>query len=65
VLAKEFLRSVRRLADEKDISVLLVEQNVAAGLEISDRAYFLRSGRVILEESAEQALERGRWWDLF
>jgi branched-chain amino acid transport system ATP-binding protein len=65
VLAKEFLRNVRRLVDEKDISVLLVEQNVAAGLEISDRAYFLRSGRVILEESAEQAAERGDWWDLF
>ncbi len=65
VLAKEFLRNVRRLVEEKSISVLLVEQNVAAALEIADRTYFLRSGRVILEESAEQAAARGHWWDLY
>ena len=34
---------------EKGITVLLVEQNVFEALEVSDRAYVLQSGRVVLE----------------
>ncbi len=34
---------------EKGITVLLVEQNVFEALEISDRAYVLQSGRIVLE----------------
>jgi branched-chain amino acid transport system ATP-binding protein len=57
--------SVRRLADDNGITVVLVEQNVRAALRISDRAYFLQRGSIVLEESAESALSRGQWWDLF
>jgi ABC-type branched-subunit amino acid transport system ATPase component len=45
--------------------MLLVEQDVRAALTISDRTCFLRSGRVILEESAEESCAREHWWDLF
>jgi branched-chain amino acid transport system ATP-binding protein len=65
VLVQEFLRSVRTLVDESDTAVLLVEQNVGSALRVADRAYFLRAGRIILEESAAQAMARGQWWDLF
>ncbi|MFL5246906.1 MAG: ABC transporter ATP-binding protein [Myxococcales bacterium] len=34
---------------EKGITVLLVEQNVFEALEISDRAYVLQTGRIVLE----------------
>lgn len=34
---------------KKGITVLLVEQNVFEALEVSDRAYVLQSGRVVLE----------------
>jgi branched-chain amino acid transport system ATP-binding protein len=34
-------------------------------LGVVDRAYFVRSGRVILEERSEQLRERGSYWDLF
>ncbi len=34
---------------EQGITVLLVEQNVFEALEVSDRAYVLQSGRVVLE----------------
>ena len=60
VLVQEFLRNVRKLVDENGTSVLLVEQNVGSALRVADRAYFLRAGRIILEETAEQALARGR-----
>jgi len=36
------------------MSVLLVEQNVAAALEISDHAYVIESGRIILQGKPEE-----------
>jgi hypothetical protein len=34
-------------------------------LRIADRAYFMRTGDIILEEDSGTALARGSWWDLF
>lgn len=56
---------IRDFAQQDGMSVLLVEQNVRAALRISDRAYFMRAGQIILEEPADVALARGSWWDLF
>ena len=47
------------------VSILLVEQNVVQTLPVVDRAYFMRSGRIILEESSEQLRKRSTFWDLF
>lgn len=56
---------IRDFAQQDGMAVLLVEQNVRAALRISDRAYFMRAGEIILEETAGVALARGSWWDLF
>ena len=64
-LVAEIFDGVRRLADEEGLSVLLLEQNVGQALRIADRAYVMRSGRIILEESAEQMRQRPDYWDLF
>ena len=64
-LVDELMDTVRTLADERGISVLLLEQNVAVALEHADRAYIMRSGHMILEEPADKMLARGHWWDLF
>jgi branched-chain amino acid transport system ATP-binding protein len=56
---------IRKLADEEGLSVLLLEQNVGQALRIADRAYVMRSGRVILEESAAEMRTRENFWDLF
>ncbi|MGH2632567.1 MAG: ABC transporter ATP-binding protein [Tepidiformaceae bacterium] len=56
---------VRSLASERGLSVLLVEQNVAQALRVADRVYVMRSGRIILEESAEKMRQRPQLWDLF
>jgi branched-chain amino acid transport system ATP-binding protein len=56
---------VRRLADTQGLSVLLLEQNVGQALRIVDRVYVMRSGRVILEETADQMRTRDSYWDLF
>lgn len=64
-LVAEIFAGVRRLADEQGLSVLLLEQNVGQALRIADRAYVMRGGRIILEESAEQMRKRPDYWDLF
>jgi branched-chain amino acid transport system ATP-binding protein len=64
-LVAEIFDNVRRLADEEGLTVLLVEQNVKQALRIADRAYVMRSGRIILEETAEEMGRRKDYWDLF
>jgi branched-chain amino acid transport system ATP-binding protein len=64
-LVAEIFSGVRRLADEEGLSVLLLEQNVGQALRIADRAYVMRSGRIILEETAEEMRKRPDYWDLF
>ena len=64
-LVSEIFDRVRRLADEEQLSVLLLEQNVVQALRIADRAYVMRSGRIILEDTAEKLRGRDNYWDLF
>ena len=40
---------VRRLNEEQGLTVLLVEQNANAALDVSNRAYLLEVGKVVLE----------------
>lgn len=48
ILVKDVMASIRRVADT-GIPVLLVEQNIKQVLQISDRAYVLENGRLVLE----------------
>jgi branched-chain amino acid transport system ATP-binding protein len=64
-VVQQIFDTVRRLADEEGLAVLLLEQNVGQALRIVDRVYVMRSGRVILEESAEQMRSRDSYWELF
>jgi branched-chain amino acid transport system ATP-binding protein len=64
-VVQQIFSTVRRLADEEGLSVLLLEQNVGQALRIVDRVSVMRSGRVILEESAEQMRARDSYWELF
>lgn len=57
--------TIRELARERDMSVLVVEQNVKAVTAIADRVYVLRNGSIVLEETGAEAQQREVWWDLF
>ena len=65
MVVQQIFNTVRRLADEEGLSVLLLEQNVGQALRIVDRVYVMRSGRVIVEETVAQMKSRDSYWDLF
>ena len=65
-IVEQVMRTIRGLLAD-GVSVVLVEQNIPAALSVAARAYVLRSGEIILEESGQQFANRGRegWWQLF
>jgi branched-chain amino acid transport system ATP-binding protein len=58
LLVKRLLDAVRRAARERGIGAVLVEQHIRSALEVADRVYVLRRGRVVLSGAAEDL--RGR-----
>jgi branched-chain amino acid transport system ATP-binding protein len=48
-LAAQVLATVRSLAQDLNITVVLVEQNARKALEVGDKAYLLVSGRKAFE----------------
>lgn len=52
-IVREIFEILGRLNSESGMTVLLVEQNAALGLKLSDHACVLESGRVVLEGPAD------------
>ncbi len=55
-LVSEIFQTIDEVA-KKGLTVLLVEQNVFEALHISDRAYVLQTGRIVLEGRGEELLK--------
>ncbi|MEB3851339.1 MAG: ABC transporter ATP-binding protein [Desulfurococcales archaeon] len=56
-LAREVLENVRKL-NEQGYTIVLVEQNVKAGLEIGDKGVLVVSGRIAFDGPAAELLAR-------
>jgi branched-chain amino acid transport system ATP-binding protein len=56
LVAEEIFRITRTLRDN-GTTILLVEQNALAALEVCDRGYVLEAGRIVLEGNPEDLLE--------
>jgi branched-chain amino acid transport system ATP-binding protein len=65
LLVERIMETIQDVVRRERLTVLLVEQNVRHALGIATRVYIMRTGRIILEESAETMAARGEWWDLF
>lgn len=55
LLVQEVFRVIRRLREE-GMTILLVEQNAAAALDLADRAYVLETGRISLQGTGQDLL---------
>lgn len=55
LMVKEVFAEIRKLRD-LGVTVLLVEQNVTATLQIADRAYVMETGDIILEGDAAELM---------
>jgi branched-chain amino acid transport system ATP-binding protein len=60
LVVKEVFRAIRLLNQEKGITVLLVEQNVAASLKLAKHAYVLENGRVVMQGPGGELLHDDR-----
>jgi branched-chain amino acid transport system ATP-binding protein len=56
-LVDQVFRVLRQLNRERGLTILLVEQNAMASLEISQRAYVLETGKCVHEGQAADLLE--------
>ena len=56
---QEVLHTIRTL-NEKGMTVLLVEQNVAVSLKISDHAYVLENGSIVMHGKGLELLHDDR-----
>ncbi len=52
-LVAEIFDIVRRINKEEGLSVLLVEQNAVAALEVVSHGYLIENGRVVMHDNAE------------
>jgi branched-chain amino acid transport system ATP-binding protein len=54
LLVKEIFENIQRINQELDTTILLVEQNAKMALEISNYAYIMESGKIVLEGPSEE-----------
>ena len=60
VLVKLVYDTILRIREERQISMLIVEQNVGMALQITDRAYVLEKGRIAITDSSKSLYQSQR-----
>jgi len=56
LLVEEIFNIIRKLNSEQGTTILLVEQNAQAALQIANRAYVLETGRITMSGPAQELL---------
>jgi branched-chain amino acid transport system ATP-binding protein len=54
MLVQEIFDIVRAIREQEGLSVLIVEQNARAALDLADYGYVMENGRIVLDGPAEQ-----------
>lgn len=55
LIVKDIFNIIRKI-NEKGVTILLIEQNAKVALEISDYAYVLETGKIVLEGTGQELL---------
>jgi branched-chain amino acid transport system ATP-binding protein len=58
LVVQRLLEAVRRVATERSMGVLLVEQHVRQALEIADRVYVMQRGRIAISGTVDEVRSR-------
>ncbi|KMY32456.1 leucine/isoleucine/valine transporter ATP-binding subunit [Lysinibacillus xylanilyticus] len=56
LIVKDIMIILRRLCDERGVTIILVEQNVKAALKVADRACVLAHGKMAITGTAQELL---------
>lgn len=59
----ELLEKLLEVRESEKVGILLVEQNVDRAIEVSDRCYFISSGRIGRSDFSKNLLESSEIWD--
>jgi branched-chain amino acid transport system ATP-binding protein len=59
IMAHRVFKSIARLRDA-GMTILLVEQNARAALHVSDRAYVMETGKIVMEGPSEELLNHNQ-----
>ncbi len=66
VLVQRVLETARQINQRFGTAIILVEQNIKTALGVANRAYVMKSGRVVLEKPAAELLAaQDSWWELY
>jgi branched-chain amino acid transport system ATP-binding protein len=66
VLVQKVLETARQINRRFGTAIILVEQNIKTALGVADRAYVMKSGRIVHERPAGELLAaQGSWWELY
>ena len=57
LIVEHIMGIIRQIREEQGVTILLVEQNAQAALELADYGYVIETGRVVLEDKARSLLE--------
>ncbi len=57
MLVAEIFTIIRRLNQEQGLTMILVEQNARAALEVADHGYVLEIGRIVMDGPAERLMD--------
>jgi branched-chain amino acid transport system ATP-binding protein len=57
LVIQQIFRTITHINQKENITILLVEQNLRASLQISHRGYVLENGRIVLEGTGQELLE--------
>jgi branched-chain amino acid transport system ATP-binding protein len=54
MLVEEIFRIVKTIKEEEKVSILIVEQNAVAALDLAEYGYIMENGRIVLDGTSGQ-----------
>jgi len=56
IIVKNIYKKLKEINESRDVTILVVEQNVRLALEVADRGYVIENGRITLEGKGSELL---------